>query len=158
VRTFLPGATAAWVIPGALTPTRNDESALPPEALPMHPLHHAHLFTLLAPAELVGPYHLAVERHGHIALIADPYAFPPLLTDFDMHLGGEGTHRDAYERLGAHPRQVEGVHGVAFTVWAPNARRVSMVGDFNGWDERAHPMRLRPNGVWELFLPAISTG
>src|SRR5262249_35109523 len=103
VRAFLPGATGAWVIPGALAPVQQrDEATLPPTALPMHPLHHADLFTLLAPAELAGPYHLAVARHGRVEGIADPYAFAPLLTDFDMHLIGEGTHRDAYERLGAH--------------------------------------------------------
>jgi 1,4-alpha-glucan branching enzyme len=89
----------------------------------------------------------------------DPYAFPPLLTDFDLHLMGEGTHYLKYEKLGAHVREVEGVRGLHFGVWAPNARRVSVVGDFNSWDGRVHPMRNRgPTGVWEIFLPGLEEG
>jgi 1,4-alpha-glucan branching enzyme len=91
--------------------------------------------------------------------IHDPYAFPPLLTDFDLHLMGEGTHYLKYEKLGAHVREVEGVRGLHFGVWAPNARRVSVVGDFNSWDGRVHPMRNRgPTGVWEIFLPGLDEG
>ena len=73
----------------------------------------------------------------------DPYRFPPLLGDVDVYLMAEGSHRRIFERLGAHPTSVEGVDGVAFAVWAPNARRVSVVGDFNHWDGRRHPMRKR---------------
>src|SRR6185437_1831981 len=90
--------------------------------------------------------------------IADPYSFPPLLSEYDLYLIGEGTHQDLYERLGAHPRRIREVDGVAFAVWAPNARRVSVVGDFNHWDDRAHPMRMRANGVWELFIPGVTIG
>src|SRR5262249_42715920 len=86
------------------------------------------------------------------------YAFPPQLSDFDLHLIGEGKHYDLYEKLGAHPTQVDGVPGVRFAVWAPNARRVSVVGDFDGWDDRGHPMRLRSGGIWELFLPGVTSG
>jgi len=79
----------------------------------------------------------------------DPYAFPPLLTDYDLYLSGEGTHYLKYEKLGAHVREVEGVRGVALGVWAPNAKRVSVVGDFNRWDGRVDPMRSRgASGIW----------
>jgi 1,4-alpha-glucan branching enzyme len=89
----------------------------------------------------------------------DPYRFPPVLGALDVYLMAEGSHRRIYERLGAHPCTVEGVDGVAFAVWAPNARRVSVVGDFNQWDGRRHPMRKRIEaGVWEVFLPGVSTG
>jgi 1,4-alpha-glucan branching enzyme len=89
----------------------------------------------------------------------DPYRFPPLLGEVDTHLMAEGRHRRLYERLGAHPRRVDGVDGVAFAVWAPNAWRVSIVGDFNDWDGRRHPMRKRYEaGVWELFVPKLARG
>ncbi len=87
----------------------------------------------------------------------DPYRFPPVLGEMDVHLIAEGNHRRLYERLGAHPITLEGVEGVAFAVWAPNARRVSVIGDFNGWDGRRHPMRKRHEaGVWELFIPGLA--
>src|SRR5689334_18518386 len=77
-----------------------------------------------------------------------------LLTDFDLHLLAEGTHYRTYEKLGAHPREVTGVAGVHFAVWAPNASSVSVVGDFNGWDAAAHPLARRAEaGVWEAFVP-----
>jgi len=89
----------------------------------------------------------------------DPYAFPPLLTDFDLYLSGEGTHYQKYEKLGAHVREVTGVRGVHFGVWAPNALRVSVVGNFNFWDGRVHPMRIRgETGIWELFIPSLDEG
>ncbi len=89
----------------------------------------------------------------------DPYCFPSQLADFDLHLFGEGRHWHAYRFLGSHPREVEGVSGVLFAVWAPNAERVSVVGDFNQWDGRVHPMRVRGgSGVWELFIPGIGAG
>src|SRR5262249_35831720 len=73
----------------------------------------------------------------------DTYAFPFLLTEFDLYLMGEGRHYDTYEKLGAHVKTIEGVTGVHFALWAPNARRASVVGNFNGWDGRVHPMRSR---------------
>ena len=89
----------------------------------------------------------------------DAYAFPPLLTDYDLYLSGEGTHYQKYEKLGAHVREVAGVRGVHFGVWAPNAQRVSVVGDFDFWDGRVHPMRLRgETGIWELFIPGLDEG
>jgi 1,4-alpha-glucan branching enzyme len=158
VRAWQPGAEEVWVVPGKMAPDGVTAAALPDNALPMRLLDPAGLFSLLQPDAAIQPYYLAVRRHGALSLVPDPYAFPPLLSEYDLYLMGEGTHRDAYERLGAHPRQLEGVSGVGFAVWAPNARRVSVVGDFNGWDERANPMRMRPNGVWELFLPGVSIG
>jgi 1,4-alpha-glucan branching enzyme len=89
----------------------------------------------------------------------DPYRFLPTLGELDLHLAGEGRHEELYERLGAHERVVDGVHGTAFAVWAPAARSVSVVGDFNGWDGRLHPMRsLGASGIWELFVPGVQAG
>ncbi len=89
----------------------------------------------------------------------DPYAFPPQLTDFDIHLYGEGKHLHAYDFLGARPRTVDGVEGVLFAVWAPCAERVSVVHPGNRWDGRCHPMRVRGgSGIWELFIPGIEDG
>ncbi|HUF28687.1 MAG TPA: 1,4-alpha-glucan branching protein GlgB [Gemmatimonadaceae bacterium] len=86
----------------------------------------------------------------------DPYAFQPTIGEVDLHLFNEGTHRRLWDKLGAHPRTVDGVRGVAFAVWAPNARRVSVIGDFCGWDGRLFPMRqLGSSGVHELFVPDI---
>jgi 1,4-alpha-glucan branching enzyme len=88
--------------------------------------------------------------------LKDPYSFLPTLGEVDLHLLGEGRHETLYEKLGAHPRELDGVAGVSFAVWAPAARSVSVVGDFNGWDGRLHPMRsLGSSGVWELFLPGV---
>ena len=83
----------------------------------------------------------------------DAYRFPPILSDLDLYLLGEGTHLELYDKLGAHPMRHDGVDGVAFAVFAPNARRVSVVGDFNLWDGRRHAMRVRGNGYWEIFVP-----
>jgi 1,4-alpha-glucan branching enzyme len=89
----------------------------------------------------------------------DPYAFPLTLGDYDLHLFAEGNHYLSYEKLGAHITQVAGVHGVRFAVWAPNAQRVSIVGNFNAWDGRAHPMTNRGgSGIWELFIPELDEG
>ena len=90
---------------------------------------------------------------------ADPYRFLPTIGDVDLHLFNEGTHRQLWRKLGAHVRTIDGVKGVSFAVWAPNARRVSVVGDFCGWDGRIFPMRTMGNsGVWEIFLPDIDAG
>ena len=97
------------------------------------------------------------ENREHLS--HDPYSFPPQLSDFDLHLFSEGRHWHAYRVLGAHVHEAEGVMGVLFAVWAPNAERVSVVGDFNRWDGRCHPMRVRGgSGVWELFIPDLTPG
>jgi 1,4-alpha-glucan branching enzyme len=95
----------------------------------------------------------------HVQYTEDPYRFGLLLGDLDMHLISEGTHRELSRCLGANPMTIDGVAGTRFAVWAPNARRVSVVGDFNQWDGRRHPMRLRIEaGVWELFIPRLRSG
>ncbi len=89
----------------------------------------------------------------------DPYRHWPTLGDLDLHLFNEGRHRRLWEVLGAHPRAHEGVTGTAFAVWAPNAKAVRVVGDWNFWDGRVHPMRsLGSSGVWELFIPGVEAG
>ena len=104
-------------------------------------------------------YRLRIEDEaGHVFDLDDPYRYGPVLTDFDLHLLAEGTHVRAYDRLGARPI-THGIRaGVHFAVWAPSARRVSVVGDFNLWDGRVHPMRLRTGGYWEIFIPDLGIG
>ena len=90
----------------------------------------------------------------HVAY--DPYCFPEQLSEYDLHLFSERNHWHIYRVLGAHRKKVDGINGVLFAVWAPSADRVSVVGDFNGWDGRMHPMRVRGgSGVWELFIPGL---
>ena len=105
-------------------------------------------------------YRLIWRDHAHHEHVAhDPYTYEPQISSLDLHLFGEGTHREAYRFLGAHEHEVEGVAGVLFAVWAPNSERVSVVGDFNQWDGRRHPMRVHPNqGIWELFIPDLCVG
>ena len=106
-----------------------------------------------------GRYRLRLTLWDNASLdIDDPYRFSPLLTDFELHLYGEGTNYESYRTMGAHPVECDGILGVRFAVWAPNAEVVSVVGDFNQWDERRHPMRLRTGGIWELFLPGVGEG
>jgi 1,4-alpha-glucan branching enzyme len=105
------------------------------------------------------PYPLGAENAGGAWQFYDPYSFGPLLGQLDDHLLVEGTHRKLYERLGAHPTVHDGVSGVHFAVWAPNAKRVSVVGDFNAWDGRRHQMRKRvDSGLWEIFAPGVGEG
>jgi 1,4-alpha-glucan branching enzyme len=100
-----------------------------------------------------------MREDGTVADIHDPYAFPPLLTDFDLHLFAEGTLYKAYDSFGAHVRTVQGVSGVHFVLWAPNAARVSVIGDFNDWNGLCHPMTSRGStGLWELFIPDLPEG
>jgi 1,4-alpha-glucan branching enzyme len=95
---------------------------------------------------------------GTEQVIEDPYRFDAVLGEVDLHLIGEGTHRQLWQALGAHVMRHQGVAGTHFALWAPNAGRVSVVGDFNGWDGRCHPMRHLGSGVWELFLPSLGDG
>jgi 1,4-alpha-glucan branching enzyme len=145
VRAFQPHAQKVWVIHNG---TANE----------MERTHPHGFFTWRSPQAL-HLYRLRVERQdGHTEEIDDAYRFPPLLTDFQLHLLGEGTHYEIESTLGAHLAESEGVAGVRFAVWAPNALVVSVVGDFNDWDTRRHPMRLRSGGVWELFIPGLGEG
>ncbi|MDH0744957.1 1,4-alpha-glucan branching protein GlgB [Pseudomonas sp. GD03842] len=105
------------------------------------------------------PYLLKINWATGEQITEDPYSFGQLLGEMDLYLFAEGNHRDLSSALGAQVKTVDGVDGVRFAVWAPNARRVSVVGDFNSWDGRRHPMRLRhPAGVWEIFIPRIGPG
>ncbi len=104
-------------------------------------------------------YVLDVEHSSGSMLVEDPYRFGPILGEVDAYLIAEGNHLELWRVLGAHCRTVDGVAGTAFAVWAPNALRVSVVGDFNEWDGRYHPMRKRVEcGVWEIFVPGVAGG
>jgi len=104
-------------------------------------------------------YRLRVTSGTTTSDIEDPYRFAPVLGELDLHLIGEGRHARLWEKFGAHPMRLDGVEGVAFALWAPNARRASVVGDWNAWDGRRNPMRFHPGaGVWELFVPAARLG
>ncbi len=111
-------------------------------------------------AELDAYYELErSDSHGHVHLFYDPYVFAPIINDFDLHLFNEGKHLHVYNILGAHLHEVDGIAGVRFATWAPSAERVSVVGNFNQWDGRCHPMRSRgSSGVWELFIPGLTKG
>ncbi len=104
-------------------------------------------------------YRLRILWPGGAQETEDPYSFPTIIGDLDAWLLAEGSHLRPFERLGAHLREIDGVKGVTFAVWAPDAQRVSVIGDFNTWDGRRHPMRLRREcGVWELFIPRLEAG
>ncbi|HET7877062.1 MAG TPA: 1,4-alpha-glucan branching protein GlgB [Methylomirabilota bacterium] len=150
VRAFIPEAREVTVVPA-------EPGASP---LALSPIHPDGLWEAVLPGRWPVVYRLRiVDDQGRSYEAEDPYRFPPTLSDFDLHLLGEGTHYRIYERLGAHPTRLEGVDGTIFAVWAPNARRVSVVGDWNRWDGRRHPMRLHPgNGIWELFVPGVGEG
>ena len=147
IRAFLPGAVSVQVL------AREGQALL------------GSLEQAQTPGLFVGhfaqaqAYLLQVDWGDVQQISEDPYSFGPLLGEMDLYLFAEGNHRDLSHCLGAQLTHVDGVPGVRFAVWAPNARRVSVVGDFNGWDGRRHPMRLRhPSGVWELFVPRLLAG
>jgi 1,4-alpha-glucan branching enzyme len=105
------------------------------------------------------PYQLRVVSDGIETLIHDPYSFPPQISSFELHLFNEGKFHQAYRALGSHATQVNGIEGIRFSVWAPNAQRVSVVGEFNRWDGRINPMAAHgASGVWELFIPDLGRG
>ncbi|KIG18585.1 1,4-alpha-glucan (glycogen) branching enzyme, GH-13-type [Enhygromyxa salina] len=152
VRALLPGATSIELLD-------TDGSVVAPLAS----IHPDGLFELLLdtnPPALGWAYQLQVHYpHGHTERIDDPYRFGSTLGELDRHLLGEGSHLRPWQVLGAHAREQQGVAGVRFVVWAPNAARVAVIGDFNQWEPRRHPMRLHPsNGVWELFIPGVGVG
>jgi 1,4-alpha-glucan branching enzyme len=120
-------------------------------------LHEAGIF--MGPVVGAEPYayRLSLDIDGTQVVVADPYSFGPVLSELDLYLYAEGTFERSFEKLGAHPSTMDGVEGTAFAVWAPNAHRVSVVGDFNNWDGRRHPMRLHPGaGLWDIFLPNVA--
>src|SRR6185295_8451807 len=111
-------------------------------------------------ADRIYAYDLVITDHqGNVQRTRDPYSFLPTLGEGDLYLFGKGDERRIYEKLGSQLRTIDGVHGTSFAVWAPNAQRVSVVGDFNGWDGRVHMLRsLGPSGVWEIFIPDVGQG
>jgi 1,4-alpha-glucan branching enzyme len=149
VRAWRPGAAGVTVVP----------VEGPPVALEQ--IDPAGVFEgVLEGASLPLPYELTV-GYGERGTFTsrDPYSFLPTIGELDLHLVGEGRHEELYARLGAHVLEVDGVTGVSFAVWAPAAKSVSVVGDFNFWDGRLHPMRaLGASGIWELFLPGAGDG
>jgi 1,4-alpha-glucan branching enzyme len=159
IRVFRPGATGVNVFwdgaPASFPSEQIDPDGLYEAVLPSD-LPHLHEGEAIPPAA----YRLQFRFDGGTVVeMLDPYAFPPLLTDYDLYLMGEGTHYLKYEKLGAHVREISGIRGVHFAVWAPNAKCVSVVGDFNSWDGRLHPMRNRgASGIWEVFLPGLDEG
>ncbi len=147
LRVFLPGAKRVEVAAGGARAglTRVGDTGLFVGAIAMPP----------GP----GAYTLCIHWGDAIQETEDPYAFGAILGDLDLHLLSEGAHWNLAERFGASIASIDGIAGVRFAVWAPNARRVSVVGDFNGWDGRRHPMRLRHGaGVWEIFVPRLRAG
>jgi 1,4-alpha-glucan branching enzyme len=146
VRTYRPEARAVRIQPAGIEAKLKDPGGLWEALLPQ--------------AKLPLEYELEVEyADGKTFTVHDPYAFLPTLGDVDLQLLQEGQLEQLYEKLGAHVREIGGVAGTAFAVWAPNARSVSVVGDFNSWDGRLHPMRsLGSSGIWELFIPGIEEG
>lgn len=153
IRAFLPGAEAVSVIPGS--PLRRKGP------FPMDKVHDDGFFeVVIENCASVFPYQLRkTAGDGTTEIFQDSYSFMPTLTDYDLYLFNAGDHHRIYEKLGAHYAEVNGIGGVQFAVWAPSARSVSVIGDFNGWDRRAHAMRvLGSSGVWEIFIPGLSEG
>ena len=146
IRAFLPGALKVEVL-------RADGSLLAPLA----PAAEYGLFEALVPDRT--PYRLRIAWPNTVQETEDPYSFGLLLGELDLHLFNEGRHFELARALGAQSISLGGVNGVRFAVWAPNAKRVAVVGDFNSWDRRRHPMRVRHrSGIWELFIPRVAPG
>lgn len=147
IRTYLPGALGVELIHAV---TGEELGTLEQSSVPG-------LFSIRVEQRI--PYRYRIHWSSGVQETEDPYAFGQLLGEMDLYLFAEGNHRELGKSLGAQVTSHEGVDGVRFSVWAPNARRVSVVGSFNGWDGRRHPMRLRqPSGVWELFVPRLAAG
>ncbi|MCL2286447.1 MAG: 1,4-alpha-glucan branching protein GlgB [Firmicutes bacterium] len=119
--------------------------------------HKAGFFSAVLPKREHFHYKLAFTGHsGQTWESFDPYSFGPIISELDLHLFGQGTHYEIYNKLGATPMTVDGISGVLFAVWAPNAKRVSVIGDFNGWSGLRNPMRMfGSSGLWELFVPGL---
>ena len=151
-------ADAGWEVRAFLPQAMEAAVAVDGKAHPMRKMRAEGFFVATLPSD-PGRYALRLTMwNGAVEEIDDPYRFPPLLSDFDLHIHGEGTQYESYRAMGAHVVKCEGVPGVRFAVWAPNAELMSVVGDFNEWDERRHPMRMRSGGIWELFIPGVGVG
>jgi len=150
---------SGWVVRAWLPQARHVELVTEGCAQAMAPAEGALGFFTAERPTAPGAYRFRITLYsGEVRQMEDPYRFPPMLTAFELYLHGEGTNYESYRTLGAHPASCEGVEGVRFGVWAPNAEVVSVTGDFNQWDRTRHPMRLRDGGVWEIFLPEIGPG
>jgi 1,4-alpha-glucan branching enzyme len=150
IRAFRPDALEVVVYPDA------KEQGAPQK---MQQIHDAGLFEATFPGvQAPFSYRIEIRYPSETYLLRDAYAFPPGLGDLDLHLAAEGKHLSIYRRLGAHVREVNGVRGTSFAVWAPAARRVSVTGDFNSWDGRLHAMRRMGHGIWEIFIPDVVEG
>ncbi|QDS88241.1 1,4-alpha-glucan branching enzyme GlgB [Rosistilla ulvae] len=152
VRAFVPDSSQVWLV---------DQPEDAPR--PMRRLHPAGFYEAICPLDneqVSSNYRLKVAHNsGEVTIMSDPYAVEPLLQELDRYLLGEGRHYELYKRLGAQLRTVDGIDGVNFSVWAPNAKTVQVVGDFNNWDGVLHAMKVHPNlGVWELFIPDVKPG
>ena len=146
VRAYRPEARLAWLETEA-------------GAQPMRQIHPGGLFEWQGAIAPPSPYWLRIEQKGLIVRERDAYAFAPSLNPDDIYLFNSGRCYGAYQWLGAHPITLEGVSGVRFVVWAPNAERVSVIGDFNSWDGRIHPLQAQgSSGLWALFIPGIAPG
>jgi 1,4-alpha-glucan branching enzyme len=150
VRAMLPGAEAVSIVDRSTGDVAGVAELVHPDGF----------FVARLPDRRVRfPYRLRVFWGGETHEFDDAFRFPPVLGDVDLYLLAEGTHHDSYKKLGGHPATLDGVDGVAFAVWAPNARRVSVVGAFSAWDGRRLPMRGRHSGgLWEIFVPGIGAG
>ena len=129
------------------------------DPLPMQRVHPDGIFEVEMPPRKRNYRFRVTGANGASWEVEDAYRFPSLLGDLDLYLMGQGSHRDIFRKLGAHPTSSLGVKGTFFAIWAPNASRVSVIGEFNHWDGRCHVMRLHPgNGLWEIFVPGIGHG
>src|ERR1041384_4898601 len=152
VRIFMPWATAVEIVPV-------HEKKKP--RIKLEKIHEQGVFegTSTGASHVYAYDLIATDPSGNKFQSRDPYSFLPTLGETDLYLFNQGNERRIYEKLGAHLRQIDGVWGTSFAVWAPNAQRVSVVGDFNQWDGRRHPMRLLgASGVWEIFIPGVGEG
>ena len=127
--------------------------------LPMQRVHPEGIFEAEMPARKRRYRLRLTHANGSSWEVEDAYRFPSMLGDLDLYLMGQGSHRDIFRKLGAHPVSLLGVKGTFFAIWAPNASRISVIGEFNQWDGRCHVMRLHPgNGLWEIFIPGVAQG
>ncbi|HVW11218.1 MAG TPA: 1,4-alpha-glucan branching protein GlgB [Bryobacteraceae bacterium] len=149
----------AWMVRAFLPQAETAEVVLEDgQRFPLERVHKEGVFAATIPGGQ-RRYRLALrDWHGVASEMEDPYRFGTVITGFDLHLHSEGKLYEAWNTLGAHPMTMDGVEGVHFAVWAPNAEVVTVAGDFNFWDTRRHPMRLRDAGVWEIFLPGAKVG
>ena len=152
------GGKSEWEIRAFLPQAKHVEVALNGTRVAMQRTHPAGLFTARTSSEPLRYTLRITDYNDAVSEAEDAYRFQPLLSDFDLHLHGEGTNYEGYSSFGAHPATVDGVAGTRFAVWAPNAIVVSVIGNFNDWDTRRHPMRQRTGGVWEIFIPGVGPG